>query len=158
MMADNVLSAPERPLPPAEPKLSLNRTWQDIFPETRRPDHEFNLVMIWGTWSAHSPLALRDLQRARRTFNAEGDDIGVLTAPEPSTWRSDLERIRRQNAISLPQIPLTPAHFALTEGSNQIPSTLLFRGDQLVDRKLGPQSYDALRSWISGYVKPVSHG
>ena len=153
VLAANVLSAPERPLPAQPRRLGMNRSWGDIFPETPLPDNQFNLVMIWGAWSAHSPLALQDMQRAGADFAARRLDVGVLTAPEPSTWRADLDRIRKNNGITLPEIPLTPARFALTEGANQIPSTLLFQDGRLIDRRLGPQSYDDLKSWIEEATK-----
>ncbi|MEI7933017.1 MAG: hypothetical protein WCI21_08190, partial [Alphaproteobacteria bacterium] len=148
MMASNVLSAPERPLSATPRKLSMNRTWKDIFPETRQPSEKLTLVTIWGTWSAHSPMVLRDLQRAAADFRARGVDVSVLTAAEPASYRSDLDRIRRQNGITLAEIPLTPAHFARTEAVNQSPSTLIFRDGRLIDRRLGPQSYDDLRAWV----------
>jgi hypothetical protein len=147
MMASNVLSAPERPLP-APRKLSMNRTWEEIFPETREPRKGLTLVTIWGTWSAHSPVALHDLQRADADFRARGLNVSVLTAAEPASYRSDLDRIRGQNGIALREIPLTPAHFTQTEASNQIPSTLAFRDGKLIDRRLGPLSYDDLRAWV----------
>ncbi len=148
MMASNVLSAPERPLPATPRKLSMNRQWRDIFPETPAPRRKLTLVTIWGTWSAHSPVVLRDLQRAEADFKSRRLDVSLLTAVEPASYRSDLDRIRRQNNITLPEIPLTPARFALTEAVNQSPSTLVFKGGKLIDRRLGPQSYDDLRAWV----------
>lgn len=38
--------------------------------------------------------------------------------------------------------------FVLTEAVNQIPTTLLFEGDRLVDRRLGPQNLQQLREWV----------
>lgn len=149
MMATGVLSAPEQPLPATADKLADDRTWDDVFPESPRPPHRLNLVMIWGTWSAHSPTALADLQRARQFFVQQGVDVGVTTAVEPGTLRADADRILREQAIRLPEIPLTPAHFERTEARNQIPTSLLFRDASLIDRKLGPLSYEALRSWIA---------
>jgi hypothetical protein len=149
MMASDVLTAPERPMSTANNQLPEHRSWADIFPETKRPAHEYNLVMIWGTWSAHSHTALADLQRAKAWFETQATDIGVATALEPGTTRADADRILRQNAIRLPEIPLTPAHFARTEGRNQIPTILLFRDGELVDRRLGPLSYELLKDWVA---------
>jgi hypothetical protein len=154
MMATNVLSAPERPMHAKGQQLPTGREWDDIFPESARPSHRYNLVMIWGTWSAHSPIALADLQHARDYFEQHVADVGVLTSTEPTTFPTDIERIRRQNGITLPEIPLTPTHFALTEARNQIPTTLLFRDNALIDRRLGPQTYAELREWIEQYIKP----
>ena len=36
----------------------------------------------------------------------------------------------------------------MTEGRNQMPTTLLFHGDQLVDRRLGAQSFDQMKEWL----------
>lgn len=149
MMASNVLSAPERPLPATPRKLSMNRTWQEIFPETPAPRQKLTIVTIWGTWSAHSPIILRDLQRASADFRRRGVDVAVLTAVEPASYRTDLDRIRSQNGVTLPEIPLTPARFALTEAVNQSPTTLVFRDGKLIDRRLGPQSFDSLKTWVN---------
>jgi hypothetical protein len=64
MMADDVLANPERPLPSPGPRIKPSARWSELFPETPRPAHRVNLVMIWSSWSAHSPDALSDLQRA----------------------------------------------------------------------------------------------
>jgi hypothetical protein len=64
MMADHVLAEPERPLPPPGPKVPAIVRWADLFPAAPAPAHRVNLVMIWATWSAHSPQALMDLQHA----------------------------------------------------------------------------------------------
>jgi hypothetical protein len=156
MMATDVLRVPEEPLP-AVGHLADNRTWSDVFPETARPAHALNVVMIWGTWSAHSPTALTDLQRAREFFVSRSYDVGVTTAVEPGTFRADADRILRQQAIHLPEIPLTPPHFDRTEARNQVPTTLLFLGNQLIDRKLGPLSFEALTSWITAVVRARGH-
>jgi hypothetical protein len=37
----------------------------------------------------------------------------------------------------------------MTEGRNQMPTTLLFRGDRLIDRRLGAQTFDELRDWVT---------
>lgn len=156
MMASNVLSAPERPLGTVSNQLPANRTWADVFPETKRPATEWNLVMIWGTWSAHSQTALEDLQRAKATFDTKFGNIDVRTALEPATRRDDADRIKANAHSVLAEIPLTKSGFARTEGRNQIPTYLLFRGDKLVDRRLGPLSDELLLDWMatSQNVKP----
>ncbi|HYV96496.1 MAG TPA: hypothetical protein VE967_03480 [Gemmatimonadaceae bacterium] len=157
MMVSDVLSAPEQAMPsPSANHLTMNRTWNDVFPETKRPAHEYNLVMIWGTWSAHSAIALADLERARTYFKAQAADISVETALEPGTRRADADHILAQAGKSLPEIPLSPAHFAHTEGRNQIPTTLLFRDGKLIDRKLGPVSFEAMKDWMQS-VAVVKH-
>jgi thioredoxin-like negative regulator of GroEL len=37
----------------------------------------------------------------------------------------------------------------LTEATNQIPTTLLFRNGTLIDRRLGAQTFEALREWVA---------
>jgi len=148
MMADDVLSAPERPLPSSDEHIPARRVWADVFPETALPPHHLNLVTVWSTWSAHSPDALQDLQRARRYFEEHALDVGVMTATDPGSRRADVADLVRRYEIVLPEIPLAPRRLPLTEGHNQIPSTLLFRDGMLVDRRLGAQTYDDLRVWI----------
>lgn len=156
MMATDVLSAPEKPLGTVSNQLPDNRTWADVFPETKRPGKEWNLVMIWGTWSAHSQTALADLQRAKSTFDTKFGNISVQTALEPATRRDDADRILRNAGTSLAEIPLTKEHFAKTEGRNQIPTYLLFHNGRLVDRRLGPLSSELLLDWMgtSQNIKP----
>ena len=146
MFADNVLSAPERPLPPAvSAAVPAAPRWSDLFPETREPAARTSLVMVWATWSAHSPEALRHLQDARATLAGHG--VEVLTALDPASRRDDADRMRQQDAIVVPEISLAPDRFTRTEAANQIPTTLLFRDGTLVDRRLGAQTADELRAW-----------
>ena len=148
MMASDVLSAPARPLPAAPAPLPANRQWSDIFPETPRPAGAVNLVTVWSTWSAHSPDALTDLQRARDWFAHQSQDVSVATATEPGSLEPDITRLLRTHHIELPRIPLAPERLNFTEAQNQIPTTLLFRDGQLIDRRLGAQTYDQLREWV----------
>jgi len=148
MFASNVLSLPEQPLPPAGPRVPATVKWSDLFPSTPLPVHEKTLVMIWASWSAHSPYALDNLQRAARAFGAAHTDVGVLTALEQSSRRADVDRLLRDGAITLPEIPLAPDRLALTEAMNQIPTTLLFKKGELIDRKLGAQSVEDLTKWV----------
>ena len=149
MMVKNVLDAPARPLPVTPQQMPAKREWSDIFPETPLPASELSLVMIWSTWSAHSPDALTDLQAARRYFASSAIDVGVLTAIEPGSLEPDIARLLRQTGIDLPRIPLAANRLRLTEATNQIPTTLLFRNATLIDRRLGAQTFDALREWVA---------
>jgi hypothetical protein len=151
MIASNVLNVPAQPLPSRLVHLPDRRAWKDLFPETARPDHRLNLVMIWAAWSAHSPEALSDLQRARAYFARHAYDVGVLTATDPGSREDDVARLLRRHAIRLPRIPLAPRNLPLTEAHNQIPTTLLFREGRLIDRRLGAQSFDQLREWIAAH-------
>jgi hypothetical protein len=148
MTASNVLSAPARPLPASSRQVPTTRGWSDVFPETARPDNDLNLVLVWATWSAHTPIALAELQKARDFFLENNVDVGVVTATEPGSLQADIDRLIATHQVDLPRIPLAPHRLSLTEAQNQIPTTLLFKGNRLVDRKLGAQSFEELRDWV----------
>jgi hypothetical protein len=105
--------------------------------------------MVWGTWSAHSPDALADLQRARDHFAREAIDIGVMTATDPGSQPEDVARMLARHGIDLPRVPLAPERLSLTEAHNQVPATLLFRDGKLIDRRLGAQTFEQLRDWVA---------
>jgi hypothetical protein len=148
MLASDVLSAPARPLPSTPSRVPSRRTWSDVFPETPLPAHNTNVVMVWSTWSAHSPQALTELARARAHFAERGIDVGVMTTTDPGTRPADAVAMQARYGVKLPGIPLAPERLSLTEGQNQIPATLLFRDGVLVDRKLGAQTMAQLTDWI----------
>jgi hypothetical protein len=148
MFAMDPLSAPAHPLPRLSQQVPARRTWSDVFPETQRPKHALNLVLVWGTWSAHSPMALQDMQKARDYFKQKQLDVGVSTATDPGSIPSDVTRMISEYHIDLPSIKLDPHRLVLTEAHNQIPATLLFRDGELIDRKLGAQSFEQLRTWV----------
>jgi WD40 repeat protein len=148
MMASNVLSARERPLPSHADYVPAARTWSDIFPETPAPAHPLNLVMVWSTWSAHSPLALRDLKHARRYFLEKAVDVGVLTATDPGSDEEDVKRLMADHGVDLPRIPLAASRLRLTEAHNQVPATLLFRNGRLIARRLGAQSFEEINELV----------
>lgn len=149
MFASDVLSAPARPLSANPQHVPEQRDWTDLFPETAKPQNHLNLVLVWGTWSAHSPNALLDLQRAREYFEQHAIDVGVLTATDPGSLQSDITRLLTKYQVQLPRIPLSAHRLFLTEAHNQIPTTLLFRGDELIDRRLGAQTFEQLRDWVA---------
>jgi len=149
MFASDFLSLPASPLPPAGAELSADRVWGDVFAEKDQPSTGYTMVLIWSTWSAHSPMALDDTQRAREYFRNQHFDLTVLSAVEPASQPDDVTLLLSRNGITLPSIPLTPAGLAQTEGRNQMPTTLLFRGDRLIDRRLGAQSFDELVNWVT---------
>ncbi len=149
MFASNFLGLPASPLPTRSAALPDNRTWREIFAATDRPATAYTMVLIWSSWSAHSPIALADMQKAREQFRREGFDVTVLAASEPGSQLADVERLLSRNGVNLPSIPITPEGLARTEGRNQMPTTLLFHGDQLVDRRLGAQTSDELVDWLT---------
>jgi hypothetical protein len=149
MFASDVLSAPARPLPGLAQHVPARRSWADIFPETPAPPQPLTLVMVWAPWSAHSPTALAALQRARDHFEQTARDVAVLTATDPASIATDVARMLLQHDIALPEVPLAPGRVALTEAHNQIPTLLLFRGRELIDRRLGAQTFEELRDWVA---------
>jgi hypothetical protein len=148
MIASDVLSLPEQPLPSTPARVPAAPTWAELFPETPLPASRVNVVMIWSSWSAHSPMALSAMQQAQQYFATQTSPVGVMTALELSSRPDDVQRLLREGGIHLPQIPLAPARLALTEAMNQIPTELLFRDGVLVDRRLGAQSFADLSAWI----------
>jgi hypothetical protein len=148
MIASNFMDAPPRPLATEAAKVPPRLAWNDLFPETPAPAARLNLVMIWSTWSAHSPEALTWLQQARDDFRSQSPDLGVMTAIEPGTRPDDAAAMLKRYRIALPEIPLDPQRFIRTEAKNQMPTTLLFRDGVLVDRKLGAQTSAELQDWV----------
>jgi hypothetical protein len=144
MFADDVLSAPEQPLPATPARVPSSPRWSEVFPETPTPAERTAVVMVWATWNAHSPYALAELERARSLLASRVADTRVLTALELSSRREDADRIRAIAGSTLPEIPLAPARLPLTEAVNQIPTTLIFRDGVMVDRRLGAQSAEDL--------------
>ena len=148
MFASNVLSVPPQPLS-AMQHLPARRTWAEIFPETPQPKNRYAMVLIWATWSAHSPVALFSLQAALKAWQGDGTDIAVTTATDPASKLDDINLLIAQNKILLPRIPLTADGLKLTEAANQMPTTLLFRDGVLIDRRLGAQTSRELEEWVT---------
>ncbi len=98
--ASNVLSLPPAKLGDSPASLPATRRWGDVFPETKEK-HRMDLVMVWATWSAHSPIALHDLQLAERNWKAAGLDIGVMMATDPASHQADVDQMLRDNRIVL---------------------------------------------------------
>src|SRR5262245_55953248 len=147
MIATNVLDTPAASLPVVPESLPERRAWSDIFPETRSAPG-MRLVMIWAPWSAHSLEAFTNLQEAREDFTARGVQVDVMAAADPGSRESDITSQLEDFHVTIPRIQLSPRHLAMTEARNQMPSTLLFRGGVLIDRKLGAQSSETLRDWV----------
>lgn len=147
MMATGVLEAPARPLPASTDPMPAVRPWSALFPETR-PAPGISLVLVWAPWSAHSPDALIAFDQARDYFARVGLAIGLFMATEPVSLESDIRRMLDQNTVKLQRIPLAPERLWLTEAHSQIPATLLFRDGELLDRRLGAQSFEELLAWV----------
>jgi hypothetical protein len=154
MFASDVLRVPSTPLRTGSPRVTdARRDWSDVFPETAQPASRVNVVMVWGTWSAHSPDALQDLQLAQEFFARSKLDVSVAMATDPASMESDVARTLQAHSISLSRIPLAPERLRLTEMHNQNPTTLLFRDGKLIDRKMGAQTFDQLAAWVGEVAK-----
>ena len=53
--------------------------------------------------------------------------------------------------IDLPEVALAPEQFENSDAVNQMPTTLLFRGNELVDRRLGAQTAAQLEEWVGRF-------
>jgi hypothetical protein len=149
MMASNVLDVAALPLPAvADPQ--PRHTWNDIFPESSRPEHRLNVVMIWAPWSAHSPIAFAELEKAKTHFAGTSADVSIAAAADPGSSESDVIRQWTAFQTTLPRVVLSGKGLALTQALNQMPATLLFRDGALVETKLGAQTFTQLRVWIEG--------
>jgi hypothetical protein len=149
MFAVNVLSAPERPLTQQGRQLSdAGVEWSDVFPETKQPESKVSLVLVWGTWSAHAPDALADMQRTLEYFAENGSAVSVMMTTDPGSREHDVMRMVHDYAVTIPRIPLAADRLTLTHMHNQNPTTLLFIDGQLHSRRLGAQTHDQLRTWV----------
>ena len=148
MMAKGVLDVMAEPLPAAPQALPAERTWSDIFPETPAPQSHFSLVMIWAPWSAHSREAFDELERAREYLAERIPGLTVLAAADPGSRNADVIRQLAEFHVTVPSVTLSGKGLLLTEGRNQMPTTLLFKDGVLIDRRLGAQSFDRLRDWV----------
>jgi hypothetical protein len=152
MIADHVLRAPERPLPAVNSRPVGLERWEDIFPETPWPEHRINVVMVWATWSAHSPDALADLQSAEMYFRRRGDDVASFTALDGASVRGDANAMRRASGVDVAEIQLSSQGLRKTAAVNQIPTTILFKDGVAIQTHLGAQSFEELRSWVASVL------
>lgn len=148
VLASDVLAATPYPLAKTHERRRDLLAWFDVFPETVLPLSRLTMVLVWSSWSAHSPTALRDLVAADAYFRNHALDVRILTATDPGSLEPDISRILERHRIRVSRIPLNPARLPVTDGHNQMPATLLFRDGMLVDRRLGAQSFEELRRWV----------
>jgi len=149
MMANGVLDLRADPLPGVAEALPDHRRWHDIFPETPADPRGTRLVMIWAPWSAHSLEAFTNLQQAREYFDTHGIKVDVMEAADPGSPEGDIASQLSDFHVTVPRIPLSQQGLAMTEARNQMPTLLLFRDGDLVDHRLGAQTFEALRDWLS---------
>jgi hypothetical protein len=146
LMASNVLSLPGVPLPTQGAHNAEHLTWQNVFPEARRPEARVTVALAWGPWSAHSPEALSGMQRAQVAMDGRG--VAFVAASDPQSSGAVVQRLLKSYAPAVRPVPLEPDHLALTNLNNQNPAYLLFRGDSLVGRHLGAMSAEEIEDWV----------
>ena len=148
LLASDVLAAAPRPLPVVPRRLPRRRSWRDIFEEQSRPSGQLLVTLIWGPFSAHSSDALVAAERARNYFGQRGFDVEVIAITEPGSKAADAAAVYRKHTITLPQMRISAEGLRLTEAHNQIPAVLLFRDQELIDYRLGAQTFEQLQQWI----------
>jgi hypothetical protein len=152
MMASGVLDIASEPLPAASQAFPPQRTWSEIFPETTAPRGSLALVMIWAPWSVHSREAFSNLEQARQFLSTRIPGFSVMAAADPGSAARDVQQQLGDFHVTIPQVPLSARGLLLTEGRNQMPTTLLFRDGVLVDSRLGAQSFERLQEWVGGFA------
>ncbi len=150
MMGKGVLDVAAEPLPAAPQSLPAERTWREIFPDTPVPAGGIALVMIWAPWSVHSREAFGELERARDYLSTRIPGLTVMAAADPGSAEADITRQLDEFHVTVPRVALSGQGLLLTEGRNQMPTSLLFKDGVLIDRRLGAQSFERLRDWVGG--------
>jgi len=153
IMLSNFARASEDALPAQSYEASALLSWRDVFSDRAPTGARFNVVVIWAPWSAHAREALVDAASASKRLLAEGRDIRLSMALEPSSDRAAATRILAGANVDMPEVHLLRSSVALTGAANQIPVTLMFRDDGMVGRHLGPQTTPELLSWIHRLMK-----
>ncbi len=148
LIASNVLDTPESPLPTSNEALPGDRQWDDIFPETASAKG-LRLVMIWAPWSAHSLESFANLEQARTDLALRGVTVDAVAAADPGSRESDITSQLDDFHVTVPRIPITSRHLVMTEARNQMPTIMLFKDGKLLESKLGAQSVETLRAWVT---------
>lgn len=146
VMASNVLAGPERPAETTGNALA--QSWDELFAPAPRPTQPLSLVLLWASWSAHSDYAVRSLADAGQRFDSQALPVGIFTAVDPSSSRDDVNRELNHAGVRVRELPFSIGGLIRTEAVNQSPTILLFRGDRIIDRRLGAQSADELFQWV----------
>jgi hypothetical protein len=140
VIASDFMGNAWEPLPDEEPRETTPLAWSDVFPRQPAPASPVSVVLVWAPWNAHSPDALIDLQKASETWRAQGADVGVFAAAEPSSVPSDVARMKAATALRVPELVMPPDRVAAAGAHNHIPMVLVFSRDRLRDRRLGAQT------------------
>jgi hypothetical protein len=147
MVATDVLSTPESPLPNEARLAAGPLRWSDVFLDDM-PRQRIVMVGVWATWSAHSADALLALQ-AMSDAPARGRmNVGVLSATDIASRPHDVLRTRAAYGVSVPQVRLRSSSLTASLTANQMPMTLMFVDGTLVGQRLGARSATQLTEWL----------
>ena len=94
------------------------------------------------------PRGVRELEQAREYFAARIPGLVAMAAADPGSPEAISPASSRIFTSPCRRITLSGHGLLLTEGRNQMPTTLLFKDGVLIDRRLGAQSFDRLRDWV----------
>jgi WD40 repeat protein len=147
VMAKDVLSASERPLPASAQAVVQPRRWGDVFPEAPLP-RGATVVLVWGTWSAHAPMALHAFREAADLVGVAGSEVTLAMATDPGSREADIARFVKQAVIRVPRLSLDVTRFVASGAHNQNPTYILFRDGVLAERRLGALDAGELAEWV----------
>jgi hypothetical protein len=148
IIADGFIKSSGTPLRTG-PRSAMKASWKDVFPTASMPVNRIVLAMIWSTWSAHSAEALVSFQQSNLLFNESAMDVGLVISTEPGSDKQRSSAMLSRCAITLPMVPTALNEILVAEAANQMPTTLLFSGGTLADRKLGALTAEELHGWVS---------
>ncbi len=148
MMATEFLKNPSSPLPdpppvPAAKKVQLDPLFHGVTPPSKR----VVLVNFWAGWCVHCRQELPTLERVRQYIRQKGLDAEIVGACEPSSFKSDRDKVIRDRNLTLPQVDIQPKDLA-DFGVQMFPTNEMFVDGKLVERRYGAQTYDQFIEWF----------
>lgn len=152
MLADDVLSAPEQKLePPVVPVPSVG--WTDIFGGAPLPRERVVSVVFWAPWSSASPPTLHEATRLADSLRRASTDATVIAAVVPGSPRLDAERILARNGAGLRSVSVNSSRLQWTGALNETPTTVVFDRGVLVQRALGPASFEEMTQRVADVLQ-----
>ena len=147
MLATDFLQNPAEPLPTRHEIPKGQAALQTLHGAAAIPPHRVVLVNFWAGWCVHCRAELPVLDRLRRELRARHLDAEIVGACEPSSFKSDRERVMLNNNLSLPQVDIE-AQDINRFGIQVFPTNLLFVDGKLVERRYGAQTYEQFVQWL----------
>jgi len=140
VISSNFLGNPSEQLPD---RRTVPRV--DVLNElTKQIPKRIVIYHIWAPWNAHSYDSLTALQRLQN----ERKDVSVLIAAEPGSLASDIADGLKRYQIGLPSTALGWKDLPSTGADIQVPMTLIFVKDRLVDFRFGTDTYEGYSRWL----------